>query len=516
MAAGWRPLGDDALIATSAVDVFGPDPPLLGPWSSGYSAVVGQPTFHPGPLLFWVLGVPALLDWPAALELTAGLIGVASVMGTVALAHRRGGRALMFAVAIAIPLMLSSLPAEVYSDIWNPSAAVLPLMLLTFLAWSLACGEYRLLPLSVLVASFLPHCHLVFLAPAVALFGIGTGGLVLTLRLRGVSGRTPRRWAAAAAAVGLLCWSGPLIDQATNDPGNGRLIYRAIRADQPTVGWTQGGRAVVRSVGLVPWWLREPQAPIERIADLVVSPTAVATGSTLLILGVLAITMLTGIRRSRPDVWAAGAIALALCASMALVTASTPEQSAPTLGYTLRWASPMGMWVWLALGWSVATFVRPARRLSSSRPALTVAALVAVMAVAGLVAVGGELRHEPYDQMGKIAAGLDAAIPPGDTVRVDAASGDLLAWNVQAGIVYELRKSGRTVFAPAFTDYLGPEYRGIQYDRLVRVFVDMPPVGGRVIANLTVTEHPNPAGDPFAAKSPPQRTLAVTVKAAGG
>ena len=61
--------------------------------------------------------------------------------------------------------MLASLPAETYTDIWNSSAPLMPLLLLVFLAWSIACGEYRLLPLAVLVASFTSQSHLTFVAP---------------------------------------------------------------------------------------------------------------------------------------------------------------------------------------------------------------------------------------------------------------------------------------------------------------------------------------------------------------
>ena len=43
-----------------------------------------------------------------------------------------------------------------------------------------------------------------------------------------------------------------------------------------------------------------------------------------------------------------------LCASLLVVTRSTPESSFATLVYSLRWASPAGMWVWLAVGWAAA------------------------------------------------------------------------------------------------------------------------------------------------------------------
>ncbi len=42
------------------------------------------------------------------------------------LAKRRGGLPLMFATAVVLTVMLASLPAEVYSDTWNPSLPLMP------------------------------------------------------------------------------------------------------------------------------------------------------------------------------------------------------------------------------------------------------------------------------------------------------------------------------------------------------------------------------------------------------
>ncbi len=165
----------------------------------------------------------------------AGLINLACVVGIVALAHRRGGRPLMVATAIALPILLASMPAEAYSDIWNPYMPLLPLLLLLFLAWSVGCGEYRLLPLAVLLASFAPQSHLSFALPAAVALAVGVAGLVASQR--GALLRPPARtWIAVAAGVAVACWAFPIAEQVTNDPGNARLLYRAARADQPKLG----------------------------------------------------------------------------------------------------------------------------------------------------------------------------------------------------------------------------------------------------------------------------------------
>jgi hypothetical protein len=526
--AGWVPLSDDGLIAVSAFDVLSADSPLLGPWSSGYSAITGQPTFHPGPLLFWLLAVPARFLPAGAMEVTAGLVNVVSVMAAVCLARRRGGRPLMFAVALAIPIMLASLPAEAYSDIWNPSVPLLPFTLLIFLGWSLACGEYRLLPLTVLVASFVAHCHLGFLVPALGVVAVGLIGLGASLRGGKRRAAPMRPWLVAAILVALVCWSGPLVDQATNRPGNVVLVVRAATSDQPTLGLDQGWRALVHAIGVLPWWLRDPQVPFERLVDLAIAPGAVATGSTILMLGGLAATTLWARRRRRGDVVAAGALALVLCASLALVTASTPERSVDTLGYSLRWASPVGMWVWLTLGWSLAMFIRRPPGLASragvalpvlrQRSAFTAAGVCLVAAVGGVVAASGELIREPYDAMRTITDRLHAELPPTRPIRVEVAAGGeaaFFALGFGPGITYRLRDDGMEVAAPQYAEYLGPEYevRAGQDEVVVRVDVDTPPArreSGRVIARLAVPEYPSP-GDPLAPRRPPVREVIVTL-----
>ena len=74
--------------------------------------------------------------------------------------------------------MCQSIGAEIFHDPWNPAAGLFPFLLLIFLCWSLACGEYRLLPVTVLDASFVTQTHLTYVAPAAGMLVVGLGGLV--------------------------------------------------------------------------------------------------------------------------------------------------------------------------------------------------------------------------------------------------------------------------------------------------------------------------------------------------
>jgi hypothetical protein len=105
---GWVPQSDQAVAVARAYDVFTSWTPLVGPWSST-SISFDEPVHHLGPLLYWLLALPARLPGYAVFPLIMGIVNSAAVIGAVALAHRRGGRALMFATAAAIAAMCGSL-----------------------------------------------------------------------------------------------------------------------------------------------------------------------------------------------------------------------------------------------------------------------------------------------------------------------------------------------------------------------------------------------------------------------
>jgi hypothetical protein len=196
-----------------------------------------------------------------------------------------------------------------------------------------------------------------------------------------------------------------------------------------------------------------------------------------------------------------------------LVTSSTPESSFPTLGYSLRWGSPAGMWVWLAVGWSLVTLA-PLRERFGARRVPAVAGLAAVAAIAVVVAVSEERRAEPYDQVETVGKRLDAALPA-DRAAVLGVAGKhdatFMALGIESGTLYALRQDGRRVAIPDAAVYLGSEYEPKGGEQPVRIDVGTkPPAENRVIARLPVVQDSDPA-DPFAPKTPPRWTLTVSL-----
>ncbi len=387
---GWIPAADQGIIATRSYDVFTSHAPLVGQYSyAGH--VTGKSTYSLGPMLYWLLALPAHFGSPASITWTMAALNTLAIIGVVVLARRRGGVVLMFAAAVAVALMCQSVAAETLHDIWNPSAGLLPFTLLIFLCWSLACGEYRLLPLTALVASFMLQDNLMYLPPTIGLLAVAFGGLLLSrvwplgrrhasatdagdpvgesgavdtppnVRSRGRSAlrsngdrRSLLRWSAAALAVVAICWSAPLIQQFTQSPGNMTLVVQSASRSKQTLGAGVGWHAVVRAVGVRPWWLYVPLDRWQRKHDIRVTPSTGTVASCVALLAALLISMFAGVIRGRRDVVAGALIGFVLCGALAAVAATTPTPRllAVSLGYTMWEGSQAGMWVWLMLAWS--------------------------------------------------------------------------------------------------------------------------------------------------------------------
>jgi len=502
IANNWIPVGDDAVIAVRAYDVFSAHTPLLGQYSAA-SGLSGGTSHSLGPMLYWLLAVPVRVGGSTGLVVAMGLLNTAAVMGSVALAHRRGGLVLAVATGIGMALVCASLPPETIHSVWNPSAGQLPLVLLIFLCWSLACGEIRLLPLTALVASFLLQCHLTYVLPGLGLLAVGLVGLALARAWE-------RRQVIAAGVVGLVCWSFPLIEQATTWPGNfGATAAKAVSGD-PTLGPGAGLQSVGRAVGVPPWWLRGPQDPLARLGDVVSAPSVWQSLSAVLVVAGLILVVTVGLRRGRRDVAAAGAIGLVLAGGLALVAASTPKDSGLvfTIAYTLRWASPAGMWIWLALGWAAAVLLAP--RVGPVRaPVLLRPMAVAAVALVGAVvaaASGPDLLERRYEPAAEVADRVRAELPPMRPVSVDAG---LDAFDFQAATVYELRRRGEPVVAPFIAPQLGGQYDHQEPapEYVVRMRHGTPEAGeGRVVAR--VPDNPD-GGAPR--PGDPEQVLSVTL-----
>ncbi len=470
---GWTPVFDEAAVATQAFDVLGSHSPLVGLYSDASVPSVGA-VFSPGPMLFWLLAFQARFLGSWALPVTMGVVNTASIVGAVVLARRRGGRVLMFATAAALALLCRSFGEERLHDIINHSAALLPFTLLVFVAWSVACGEYRLLPLIALAASYTAQAHLTLGLPTLAALLVALGGLLVSRArperpVSPVDRRRFRRSVLGAVLVVVVCWSAPVAQELFDTPGNlGRILDTAM-ASQPTLGIAAGWRAVVHTVGIPPWWLQSPAAPLRRLAELLVDPSAVARVSCFLVIVALASVAVAGVRRGRRELVAAVTLALALDAAVFLGAAAIPHTLAGVLATdrALLPASVAGMFTWLVLG-ATPLLWRSAADTSASRPFLARKRRAAPLLGLGIAAIAailvatseGSDSFPVYRAVRSMTSRLHV-LPRGSVVLVDVALPGIQRWFVlQSAVVYELRRHGRRGVAPQDRDldHLGGFY----------------------------------------------------------
>jgi hypothetical protein len=507
---GWTPVLDDAIVALRSFDVFTTHTPFVGDYSNVSQLGVGT-VFSPGPLLFWLLAIPARAfgDW--ALPVTMGLVNTACVIGVVGLARRRGGDVFMFATAAVLPLMCLSVPQEALHDILNPWSALLPATLMVFLGWSVACGEYRLVPISVLVFSFVAQSHLSLAWPTLVTALVSIGGL--SWRLLGRGAGPARRaasapWLLAALAIGLFCWGLPLLDQATHQPGNLTRILDAATSAQRTLPLAQGWHALVGAIGIWPWWLRPSPTGFDRAQDAAKDPSVFSAVTCVMILAALTIVAARA-HRVRSDLRVGAALAVLLGATIVLVTSSTPAKLGYDLQKGLLWTSPVGMFAWLMFGWSVAavarSYVAPSRhRLKDFAAPARIAGLAAVTVIAGVAAAklhGSDSNARWYQPTRTIVARVVPRLSHKGVIFVDA-RGDVNSFTVQTGLFYQLRARGYRVVT--LNGYLALVHKlGSQYDacrslpgRTLRVADDGRPLrpGALLLASVPMPPNPVPGG----------------------
>lgn len=509
---GWLPTGDDALIAVRAYDVFSSHPPLVGQISLS-SSLIDAPVSSPGPMLYWLVAIPARLGG-AAPVVAMGLVNVAAVVGVVGLARRRAGVAFMFAVAVALAVMCRSLDAPILRDIWNPHAALLPFTLLIFLAWSLACGDWRLLPLVVVVASFVVQCHLAYVLPSAALLAV-CAGFLFKSRVR-----VERRWLVGAVVAAVVCWSLPLAAEVVHRPGNLERIAQAGTTHTPRFGLEAGLRGVARTVGVAPWWLRSPRSGFDRLADVAYGPGGAQAVTCMLVIAGLCWLVIAGLRRGRRDLASAALLGLTLLTSLATFTAVTPNNGKlfAVITYTLWWASPVGMFCWLVLGWGALVLARPHLR-KPPRTAPTIATAVALLGLtAAAVAVSAAEQPERIERAFAPAHRLFSRVrnelPEGHTFLITGSITEL-GNDFQAGLAYALRADGRRFVASTLPG-IGSRYDASRrsHDLVLSVLEAPPrlPPGSRVLARVRLARVP---ADPRRPDWVRARDMVVTLGPAG-
>jgi hypothetical protein len=427
----WRgnftPIGDLAITELTVREV-GSHAVLLGPYSRFQ-------WWHPGPMLWYLLAIPYRLLGGSSIGTSVGaaLISGVAAAGTVFTAGRIGGRRLAWWSALVVGIYVWAMGPELLRYPWNPYLTVLPVALLTVLAWAAACGQAWAIPTGLGTATFLVQSHVGY-APVAAAVVLVAGGALLVRARTGelaVDGHRLRRAAIVSVVVLVVLWAPPLVEQLQHDPGNLRALWRFFREHQPDHTLRDGLSTTFHGLGTVAEQLVAHRTGfgVERVMP---------AWSNVLTVGALVAATVLGVRRRCFD----ALTLLALTAVLGLAAIwSVSRIIGPAESYLVQWITVISPIAWIAIG-AVAIRVAPAARGRGLGIAVVAAtlALVMVNAWSSVQALGPD--SVPSPEAHRFSDRLVAAIPRDSRQPVLVEIADQQAWPWAATAVLALEKAG--------------------------------------------------------------------------
>jgi hypothetical protein len=327
----WHPSGDQAVELLRIRDVGGRHTPLLG-MSSRWGWA------HPGPLLFWLL-------WPfyRVLGTNGVLVGVAavnlaSVVGFVLVAYRRGGDLGALLGGLTALLVVHAVGPDLLIDPWNPWVAFLPFVWFLGLVWLTTCGEAGAPAMAVGVGSFVVQAHFGY-APLVA--GLLILAVVATARRSGER-RSPLLW---AGLVGAVCWAPVILQEAIGHPRNLSALVSFVRhPSEAAAGWTT-------AVGTMGSELR-PFGPWISGHETTALGT-VRTGSTIWAFATIAAVIAAAWWARKRGARDAVGLAVVVLLAIAIAVIATDRVTGLFAPYVLRWWRGVAALAYLSIAWSL-------------------------------------------------------------------------------------------------------------------------------------------------------------------
>ncbi len=427
------PLGDAALTVLRATDVFSSDPPLVGMLAAGASGA-GHEVHFPGPWQLYVLAGPTRLFgvvWGPIVAMGA-LNTVWLLAGCWLLCRRLDrirslvgiGFLALFSWSVGSGFLITPVPMDMI---------LVPFAVFLIAAWCVATGEEVALPVLVLLANFLWTSHLVLILLVPVIGACALVGLVLSLRARRAERidagdpRLLRRSLVVSAAITVVMWIPPLIQQFTASPGNLRLLLASSGDTRASIGsWTRALHVVISTIARPPFWLRGT-VDTPSYTRRPVGPEAIGMLSVfdvMAIVVVAAVMVLLGVaafrRRDRIGFWA-----LVVAAVAALACVPNTYLAPTTVGFPviyLRSLQAVAMFVWFAIALNLVGLARgripaPVRR---SAPG-TIVAGIAVLALANLPT--GPSGYGTDRRAVRLVRSMNATVPTAvdGPVRIDPA-----------------------------------------------------------------------------------------------
>jgi hypothetical protein len=192
---------------------------------------------HPGPLYFYLLAPFYVLSGKLAAGLNAGALAI-NLLSVIVIVWvvRRVARGVQAVAIVAMVVVYSWRMAPMLASPWNPHVIVLPLMALVVVAAAIVGGWIELLPLAILMGTFVVQTHLGVLPGVVAVLAIALGSVLLSAGSDVPISRT-RTVGIVSACLLVALWAIPIWEEMTRTPGNltklWRFFFTGHRTGQP-------------------------------------------------------------------------------------------------------------------------------------------------------------------------------------------------------------------------------------------------------------------------------------------
>lgn len=460
------PTGDEAPFEARVLTLAHP-PALVGPYSRHH-------WHHPGPLAFWLLGVPYHLFGraPLALRLTSALLQLGCLAAVVRSALRlrtdAHGRAIaLAALALLVSVVSSADAPSGLVAIWNPVLTLLPYAALLFLSAELAEGAFRRLVPITLLHALLVQSHLAYALPASIAWA---GALALALRRHGLRAEARAHIGGAALALAVV-WAPVAYDAVAGSGNVGALVRYFVgqRSEDLPVGWRE---APVLFAWRASAWLRAIVTRSARDAEPRGDDPGHASSEELVVAGVLSLLLVLAwawaAARPRADASRTIRTLLGLCvAQLAVGLLALHRVDDPSFAYHTWWLTELALVATLV---AALALVPPPRSARGGRAALVIAAAL-VLALTTRTALeerengrgAAEQAARARDAIEPLLPALERALACRAHARLSVPDHEL--WGVLGALLVRLGREGAPVgldeswafmFGPGFP----PEHEG--------------------------------------------------------
>ncbi|MCB0972160.1 MAG: hypothetical protein KDA97_11700 [Acidimicrobiales bacterium] len=441
LAQGWQPTGDVAVIGLRSRDVAGAEIPLLGQTSTA-EELTGTPANHPGPIEYWVLAASTAVAGPrAGMVLGIAAINGLALAGTVWLAHRRGGVALIGLVAATTAGLVASLGSGSLHDPFNPEVATYPMLLAVLATWSVVVGDLRIAPILAAALVVVGQVHLAGIAIAVPLALLALVAVLDAARRHRAAVRRDAPSLVAAVGILVVGWLPPIVHELSSDPSNVAALWEAATVPRPRIGLSFVGERLATAVAPIPIFLRSTGrfGFLEEVGPVRVYLAAAIAAA------VAALPALVGRGRQRNH---PGRLAVVVLVAMGVVVVSSagqPPLSAFRADGT-RWLWVFSLALWVSALWSAWHLLEDDRQAAARRWAAPVGTGLAVVVLVTTLATADLADERDGSLMpvtGRVGDALVDELPPGTYHLRFEGSRALVA--VGPGLAYRLEAAGSSV-----------------------------------------------------------------------